>query len=31
MTNTYIGCDINPKAINIAKERININTNLFSV
>lgn len=27
----YIGCDINPKAINIAKERININTNLFSV
>jgi DNA modification methylase len=27
----YIGCDINPKAIEIAKERININTNLFSV
>lgn len=27
----YLGCDINPKAIKIAKERININTNLFSV
>jgi len=27
----YIGCDVNPKAIEIAKERININTNLFSV